>query len=139
MILLDSNILIDVIETDPVWCDWSFAKLDAAAKHSRVVINAIVVAEAAPRGESLESFLERLSEMAVEIEQLCEASAYCAGVAFQEYRRRRAGTAATSVLADFLIGGHAAILGATILTRDPRFYRSYFPQVPLITPDHSGE
>ena len=27
------------------------------------------------------------------------------------------------------------MLDATIITRDPRFYRSYFPSVPLITPD----
>jgi predicted nucleic acid-binding protein len=39
------------------------------------------------------------------------------------------------VLADFFIGGHAQVAEATILTRDPRFYRTYFPSVPLITPD----
>jgi hypothetical protein len=27
------------------------------------------------------------------------------------------------------------VSNATILTRDPRFYRIYFPSVPLITPD----
>jgi hypothetical protein len=28
-------------------------------------------------------------------------------------------------------------LGATILTRDPRFYRTYFPEVLLITPNRA--
>ena len=35
---------------------------------------------------------------------------------------------------DILIGGHAQHLGSAVLTRDPRFYRTYFATVPLITP-----
>lgn len=30
MILVDSNVLIDVIAHDPVWCDWSLAPPRAA-------------------------------------------------------------------------------------------------------------
>jgi predicted nucleic acid-binding protein len=63
-------------------------------------------------------------------------AAYMAGMAFLRYReRRRTGQdGAKSIIADFLIGGHAQVLGATILTRDPRFYKAYFPKVPLIAP-----
>ena len=39
-----------------------------------------------------------------------------------------------SPLPDFFIGAHAAILGAPLLTRDPRRYRSYFPTLELIAP-----
>lgn len=39
------------------------------------------------------------------------------------------------LLADFLIGGQASSMGAELMTRDPRMYRSYFPELPLITPE----
>lgn len=33
------------------------------------------------------------------------------------------------------IGAHAAVTGMSLLTRDPRRYREYFPTVQLIAPD----
>ena len=57
---------------------------------------------------------------------------FIAGLAHRHYRR--VGGERQSVLADFFIGAHAAVLGCGILTRDARRYRRYFPQVPLVTP-----
>lgn len=135
MILIDSNVLIDVIEQDPNWHDWSFGQIEAAVVAGRAAINPIVIAETAPRTGSLEHFEARLSQMLIEVEPLSNISAYRAGAAFQAFKRKRIDATAKSVLADFLIGGHAQSLGATVLTRDPRFYRTYFPTVPLITPE----
>ncbi|MEO7384520.1 MAG: PIN domain-containing protein [Novosphingobium sp.] len=135
MILPDSNILIDVIEMDPVWEDWSSQQLLAASSAGRIIINHVVVAEVAPNSGNLEDFLENLEVMGIVIEPLCNQSAFSAGVAFRTYRANRDRTGTKTILPDFLIGGHAQTLGATILTRDPRFYRTYFPSVPLITPD----
>ena len=138
MIISDSNVLIDVIEADPNWHDWSVDALTHASGEGRVVINHVIVAEVAPFSGRLDEFLERLDDMGVEVEPLSNESAYVAGMAFQQYRKRRDSLAPKSLLADFLIGGHAAVLNATILTRDPRFYRAYFPTVPLITPDKAA-
>ena len=134
MILPDSNILIDVIAADANWCSWSQDQLAAASAAGRVVINAIVLAEVAPYAGPLDEFLDLLDEAGIDLEPLCAQSAYAAGAAFQTYRARRSGDGPKSILSDFLIGGHAQQLGATILTRDPRFYRAYFPDIPLITP-----
>ena len=139
MILPDSNILIDVIEADPVWADWSFQKLLDAGQAGRVFINHVILAEVAPYSGDLDDFLRNLAIMGVEIEPLCDVSAYAAGTAFKVYRTRREHNERKSILADFLIGGQAQTLGATILTRDPRFYRAYFPQVPLIAPTKDEE
>ena len=134
MILADSNILIDIIERDPTWHDWSVGQMAEASRVGRVAINHVVVAEVAPYAGTLKTFLDRLEAMGLEIEPLCNGSAYAAGSAFRSYCLRRDRSAPKAILPDFLIGGHAATLGATILTRDPRFYRRYFPSVPLIAP-----
>lgn len=134
---MDSNILIDVLERDPTWFDWSAGQLEDASRGGRVVINHVVLAEVAPFAGTLDAFLDTVDTMGVEVEPLCNQSAYAAGQAFREYRHKRDRTGAKTILPDFLIGGHASALACTILTRDPRFYRTYFPKVPLITPDRA--
>jgi predicted nucleic acid-binding protein len=39
-------------------------------------------------------------------------------------------------LPDFYIGAHAAVRGMTVLTRDARRYKTYFPKLHLIAPQH---
>ncbi|WP_239018812.1 type II toxin-antitoxin system VapC family toxin [Sphingobium terrigena] len=97
-------------------------------------VNPVVIGEMAPRFEALDDLRVLLAAMLIDVEPLMPEGAFLAGKAFQLHRRRKQPMAAKSILADFLIGGHAQALGATILTRDPRFYRSYFSGVPLITP-----
>lgn len=132
MIFVDSNVIIDVLDRDPKWFEWSLSQMIAAAAVGRVVTNHVVLAETAPHYGSLSEFTERMEELTIEIEPLSDDAAFAAGIAFLEYRRRQ--QERQSVLADFFIGGHASALEASILTRDPRVYRIYFPAVSLITP-----
>lgn len=74
--------------------------------------------------------------MLVTIEPLGDAVAFAAGLAFREYRHRA--SQGHAILSDFLIGGHALSLGATLLTRDARIYRAHFPKLPLITPENDN-
>ena len=60
------------------------------------------------------------------------AQLFAAGHAHRAYRRR--GGERGRVLPDFLIGAQALLTGAPLLTRDARVYRTYFPDVRLITP-----
>ena len=137
VILLDSNVLIDVLGDEQTWRDWSIDQISVLAADHRLAVNQIAYAEVAPRLGSPEEFNAWLGAFEIEYEPLGEDAAHCAGSAFDVYRsRRHRGEAGRgSVLPDFFIGGHASMAEATILTRDPRFYRSYFPSVPLITPD----
>ena len=139
MILLDSNVMIDILDRDPAWFEWSLAQLQHAASLGRVVINPVVIAEVAPQYGPLEDFLSMMTAMVIAVEVLDARAAFNAGQAFQQYRRVRPADMPKAIVADFLIGGHAHALGATILTRDPRFYRAYFPAVPLITPSKDTE
>ena len=59
-------------------------------------------------------------------------AAFLAGKCFERYRRR--GGTKRSPLPDFYIGAHAAVAGMTLLTRDARRYRTYFPKLRIIAP-----
>lgn len=135
MILVDSNVLIDVFDRDPHWFDWSFANIRRATFGAYLFVNPVVAGEVAPRFDTLADFHVAMTAMLLGHEPITVEAAFIAGKAFQIYRHRREEGIAKSILADFFIGGHAQSAKATILTRDPRFYRTYFPAVPLITPE----
>lgn len=65
-------------------------------------------------------------------EPLPWAAAFLAARAFLRYRRQ--GGRRPHPLPDFYIGAHAAVAGYTLLTRDARRYRTYFPKLRLIAP-----
>src|SRR6266478_1956182 len=122
MILIDTNVLIDVLEDDPQWAEWSVAQLRAHSKIHELGINAIVYAE-------LSLAFVRLGLKLLEIPR---PALFLAGRAFLTYRK--VGGPRSNVLADFLIGAHAAVAGVAILTRDARRYTTYFPAVKLLLP-----
>jgi predicted nucleic acid-binding protein len=62
MILVDTNILLDLIGRDPVWVGWSRNELRAAAVTDELAINEVVYAELAAgyrRAEDVDDFIER--------------------------------------------------------------------------------
>ena len=59
-------------------------------------------------------------------------AAHLAGQAFVRYRRQ--GGTRTAPLPDVYIGADASVSGYTLLTRDVRRYRTYFPDLSLIAP-----
>ena len=132
MTLVDSNVLIDIVQDDPNWADWSSAALEDAAVGGAIAINAIVYAEISVTYESIEELDEMLSSLNVQRLELSYAAAFLAGKAHREYRRR--GGPSRSPLPDFYIGAQAVLEGHALLTRDPRRYRSAFPRLKLIAP-----
>ena len=133
LILVDSNVIIDVIAKDPVWFVWSLDQLDGRHDDD-LVVNQMVIAEVAPRFGTLERFRHEINTLGIGFDEYGADVAFEAGRSFVAYRQNRGKDAPSLPLPDFFIGGHAQVLGYTILTRDPRFYRTYFSEVPLITP-----
>ena len=131
-VLVDSNVLLDVIGRDPAWFGWSSDALSQAADVSRLVINPIIFSEVSVRYSKIEDLEEALPRSFVEREPIPYEAAFLAGKVFVAYRRR--GGDKRSPLPDFFIGAHAAIAGHTLLTRDPRRYRTSFPGLRLIAP-----
>ena len=130
--LVDSNVLLDVLTQDDEWLGWSAAALARAANDAALVINPIVYAEVAARFERIEDLEAALPQAYYERRPLPWEAAFLAGRCFVKYRRR--GGARRSPMPDFYIGAHAAIEGLTLLTRDPRRYRTYFPALRLLAP-----
>ena len=133
MILVDSNVIIDVLTEDPIWREWSEAALIDAADREEVAINPIIYAEIAYGFATMADLDRHLGADAFRRLALPYEAGFVAGRAFVEYRRR--GGVRTSPLPDFYIGAHAALAGLKLLTRDARRYTGYFPKVGLISPD----
>lgn len=132
MILVDTNVLIDLATNDPVWADWSQQQLDAAAMRGPLIIDEIVYAELSVGFAQVEALDAFLAEAEIEMRHLPKAALFLAGKAFARYRK--AGGARKSILADFFIGAHAAVSMMPLLTRDAGRYRTYFPTLDLIAP-----
>jgi predicted nucleic acid-binding protein len=131
--VVDSSVLLDVFTQDATWLTWSQAELTAAAQRGTIVVNAVVLAEIAPRFSRAEALRDALPSMAL-IEEIPLAASFLAGHAHANYRR--AGGAREAVLPDFLIGAHAAVTGRPLLTRDPRRVATHIPGAVLITPSN---
>lgn len=132
MILVDSNVLIDVMQNDAVWADWSAAQLQQARATQKLAINAVILAELSFCYDTLDELTNALGSIGAVNKPIPDAAAFAAGHAFAKYRRRKG--VKTGVLPDFLIGAHALHAGYTLLTRDVARYKTYFPQARLIHP-----
>jgi predicted nucleic acid-binding protein len=130
--LVDSNVLLDIVTEDDTWLDWSSWALSTCAEKDRLVINPIVYAEVSGGFSRIEDLDDALPAEFFVREPLPWAAAFLAVKAFLQYRHR--GGARPHPLPDFYIGAHAAIAGYTLLTRDARRYRTYYPKLRVMAP-----
>ena len=131
-VVIDSNVVIDVLDDDPVWADWSIAQLGPLIAEDRAVINPIIYAELGASYESLEALEAAIGPLNLIREAMTWESAFLAGKAYKLYRKR--GGTRRSPLPDFYIGAHATLAGYALLTRDAARYREYFPRLKVIAP-----
>lgn len=132
MILLDSNVILDVWDRDPIWSTWSSDQMRKLSTLHELAINPIVYAEISARFSTPSALDGKLTDLELDVLDLPRPAAFLAGKAYAQHRRR--GGTKSNVLADFFIGAHAAVLGCPLLTRDAKRYTAYFPSVRLIAP-----
>jgi predicted nucleic acid-binding protein len=130
IVLVDSNVLLDIFTEDATWLSWSSGKVAEHAENDVLAINPIIYAEVSPRFSQIEELDDALSDFS-RLALPWEAG-FLAGRCFLQYRQR--GGARRSPLPDFYIGAHASVSGLTLLTRAPVRYRTYFPRLSLISP-----
>lgn len=131
--LVDTNVLVDVLENDPDWVDWSVGQLRAQSQIHRLVINPVIYAELSLTFSTPQALDDALAGLQIPLADIPRPALFLAGKAFVRYRRQ--GGSKANVLPDFFIGAHAAVAGLPLLTRDVRRYASYFPTVQLIAPE----
>ena len=113
--LIDSNVLVDLFDDESEWKGWSDAMITKCRDQGPIVINPIILAEVSAGFDSYEAVNQRLPEEFVVREPLPWEAAFLAARAFVIY-------------------AHAAVAGHTLLTRDARRYRHYFPKLRIIAP-----
>lgn len=132
MLLVDTNVLVDVVQDDPQWAEWSIGLLRAQAKIHELAINAVVYAELSLSFSTIELLDLTVATMQLTLREIPRPALFLAGKAHLQYRRR--GGVRTQVLPDFFIGAHAAVEGWPLLTRDAERFRTYFAGLEVIAP-----
>jgi hypothetical protein len=132
VLLVDTNVILDFVQKDSGWLPWSLDQLRRQSMVHDLLVNPVIYAELATVYSSPQMLDAALENLDLRFQEIPKLGLYLAGFAHRHYRSL--GGPRDSILADFLIGAHAAALGCGIITRDARRYRTYFPRVPLVTP-----
>lgn len=132
MLLVDTTVLVDVLQDDPQWAAWSIDALRSQARVHELVINPIVYAEVSLSFTTIEALDRALKTLQLAVKEMPRPPLFLAGKAFAQYRRR--GGSKAQVLPDFFIGAHAAVEGWPLLTRDASRFRTYFPSLEVVAP-----
>jgi hypothetical protein len=132
MTLVDANVFLDVFTADDAWKNWSQGQLKTLLLGGGAAINPIIYAEVSLAFAHERELEAELRALGITRLPLPYDAAFPAGRALVRYRRE--GGQGRSPLPDFYIGAHAQVAGLTLLTRDARRYRAYFPSVAIIAP-----
>ena len=132
-VLVDTNVLIDVLQDDATWAAWSLQQVRALSRVRRLAVNPVIYAELAMSFDNAGALDAQIDALELSYVELSRSALFLAGRAHLHYRRR--GGTKDQVLADFFIGAHAMVNGRTVLTRDAARFRTYFPRLNVISPE----
>jgi len=132
-VLVDTNVLIDVVQDDAAWAAWSLQQLRALSRVHRLVVNPVIYAELAMSFDSPNALDAEIEALGLSFVELSRSALFLAARAHVHYRRR--GGIRNQVLADYFIGAHAMANDWAVLTRDAARFRTYFPRVRVIAPE----
>jgi hypothetical protein len=96
-VLVDSNVLLDIVTSDPIWFDWSSGALEASANQALLVVNPLIFAEVSIAYGTIEAVEAALPTDIFRREPLpYEVAEFLAGKAFLQYRKTRWSTLGAS-------------------------------------------
>ena len=133
-VLVDSCVLLDLFTDDPNWAEWSEATLEKYSLTNSLFINSIVYTELSMGFEKVEELESALDMLNLKVLEMPREALFLTGKVYLQYRKNK-GTK-TSPLPDFFIGAHASVSRLDLITRDLNRYRTYFPNINLIHPEH---
>jgi hypothetical protein len=152
---VDTNILLDILLPDVKYKDSSLLLLTNHMKAGRIIISDIVYSELASQFPKEKLLTEFLNDANISLVSLTSEALWISANAWKKYSRTRDKslqcnccgkkeiircaechsiiTSKQHILSDFIIAGHALIESGTLLTRDRGFYRTYFPELKIVS------
>ncbi len=130
--LVDTNVWVDCIDEASPWHDWAMEQLQACSERSPLHVNIVIYTELLIPGPDLGALDALLDVYDTLRTPLPWASASLTAAAYSLYRQR--GGSRQKPLPGFFIGAHAAVSNLSVLTRDPRPYKSHFARLEVIAP-----
>lgn len=134
--LVDTTVLLDVLQNDPDGADASVAQLRAQAQIHRLVINPIIYAELSLAFSTMQALDQALAALQIAVVDIPAPALFLAGKAFAKYLSPDDTLGLR--LSDFFIGAHAAVAGVPVLTRDAHKLAWYFPTVAWLAPTQTS-
>jgi len=130
---VDTNILIDILEPDPIFGPASREALMQCAMEGAVCACEVVWAEIlSVYAEAAEDVARALQQAGLSFSPMVQEAALKAATCWHRFREK--GGKRDRIVADFLIGGHALVQGDRLLTRDRGFFRDYFKNLRIVSP-----
>ena len=131
-VLVDTNVWVDCIDAASPWHEWAIEQLQLCSERSPLHVNIVIFSELlipGPDVRALDAMLDIYDTLRT---PLPWAAASLTAAAYAMYRRR--GGSKHKPLPDFFIGAHAAVSNLSVLTRDPKPFKSYFGKLQVIAP-----
>ena len=130
---IDTNILIDILEPDPVFGPASKEALKRCFQDGSVIACEVVWAEVATAyGGKIKEAVNVMSRIGIEYSPMTLEATLEAANRWYAFRKKK--KVRDRIVADFLVGGHALVLADQLLTRDRDFYRDYFKPLKVKSP-----
>ncbi len=133
-IFIDSCVLLDLFTDDPNRGEWSENILEKYSQTNTLYINSIVYTEISIGFNKIEELETAISELDIKVLEIPREALFLTGKMYLKYRKNKG--IKDSPLPNFFIGAHVAVEKFNLITRDTNKYKTYFPQVKLIIPEH---
>jgi len=155
IVSVDTNILLDILLPDPKYKDTSLALLVHYMKAGRVIVSDIVYSELSSQFPMQALLTDFLNDTDIHLVGFKPESLWIAAKTWEKYSKTRDKslqcsccgrqelytcpschhiiTSKQHILSDFLIAGHAVVESEALLTRDRGFYKTYFPELKVIS------
>lgn len=139
MIAIDTSVLIDLLGDDAGRADAAEQCVRDALALGPVVLCDVVVGEITAGLGHGTDIMDVVEEMGMRYLPVERRSAIRAGEMQRRFNQRRraggqSGQASPRTMPDFIVGAHALLQCAALITRDAGFFRDYFKGLKIIVP-----